>query len=280
MAGPDRRAQHRLDPRAGLQRRLELFALFGFGAGGDLLLDLAQFGAGAGEMDLGPDAGGPACHEFFERVAQVEPLGIEAPEMLIVEDQADAGARVNPQHVGRREADVVVFKDETAANMLGALLPPRDPAGAAGLVIVIDAADMGDHHRFVVQLHTVEHFGLAGQIPDALRGQRRIGGVEQHILRGVEGQAHVERARLGAERAQLRVAFRDHVVELRHVGVRGVGRKVRREAVHVDLLGRQIVENGVDIFERAFEMRIFLPAPGVVGFHPRLAHDLDGEAEA
>ena len=43
---------------------------------------------------------------------------------------------------------------------------------------VVHAADMGDHHRLVVQLHPVEHLGLARQIPDALLGQLRIGGVE------------------------------------------------------------------------------------------------------
>ncbi len=58
--------------------------------------------------------------------------------------------------------------------MLGTLLPPFDPTGATCLVIVVHTADMGDHHRFVVELHPVEHLGLAGQIPDALLRQFRV----------------------------------------------------------------------------------------------------------
>src|SRR3712207_7058141 len=41
---------------------------------------------------------------------------------------------------------------------------------------------------------------LACEIPDALAGELRIGAVQQHILRWVEGKADVEPPRLGAER--------------------------------------------------------------------------------
>ena len=81
--------------------------------------------------------------------------------MLIVEDQPDAGALVNPQHVGRRKADVVVFQHQSAPNVLGTLLPSLDPTGPARRVIIIDPTDMRDHHGLIVQLHAVEHLRLA-----------------------------------------------------------------------------------------------------------------------
>ncbi len=121
--------------------------------------------------------------------------------MLVVEHAAHAGALMDPEHVRGGEADVVVLEDEPAFHMLGAFVPALDPAGAAGLVVVVDAADMGDHDRLVVLLHPVEHLGLARQVPDALPRQLRIGRVEQHVLRGVEREADVVGPRLGAEGA-------------------------------------------------------------------------------
>ena len=200
--------------------------------------------------------------------------------MLIVEDQPHAGALVNPQYVGGGKADVVVLQHQPALHVFWALLPPLDPARAAGLMVVVHAADMGDHHRLVVQLHPVEHLRLARQVPDALLGQFRIGRIQQHILRRVERQADVIVAHLLPERAQLRIALRHHVVELRHVRMRRIRRDVGRQPVHVEILALQILEHVVEEFERAFEVRVLLPAARVAGFQPGLAHHLYRKSQA
>lgn len=200
--------------------------------------------------------------------------------MLIVEDAAHPRPLLNPQHIGGGEAQIVILQYQPGADMIRALLPSLDPAGAARLAIVIDATDMGDDHRLRVQPHPVEHLRLAGEIANAPRRQPGIGRVEQDILRGVEGQADVERAGLGAERPQFRIALRDHVMELRHVGMGGVGRDVRGQAVHIEPLRREIVEHRVEQFERAFQMRVLLPAPRILRLQLGAAHHLDRKAEA
>ena len=148
--------------------------------------------------------------------------------MLVIEDQPDAGALMQPQGVGSGEAQVVVLQHEASADVLGALLPAGDPAFAAGIMVIVHAADVRHQHGSVVQPHAVEHLGLRGQIPDRLGGQLGIGRVEQHELRRMEGQSYVVVARLAAERRQLGIALRHHIVELRHVGVGGIGREVGR----------------------------------------------------
>jgi len=200
--------------------------------------------------------------------------------MLVVEHEPHAGPLVNPQRVGGREADIVILQHQPALDVLGAFLPPLDPARAAGVVVVVDAADVRDHHRLVVQPHAVEHFRLARQVPDALLRQRCVWAVEQHVLRRVERQPDVEFARFLPERGQLGVALRHHVMELRHVGVRRVGRQVRRQPVHVELFLGEIVEDLRHLLQRAFQVRVLLPPPRVVALEAGLAHHLDGEAEA
>ena len=286
---PDRRAQHGLHARGRLDGGLQQFALPGLGGAGlgrlallgrDLLLDLAQFGARRREVDLGAHPCGPGREEPFQHIAHREPLGIEAPHVLVIEDAAHARPLVDPQHVRGREADVVILQHQASADMLGALLPPLNPACAARLVIVVHPADMRDHHRLVVELHPVQHLGLARQIPDAFPRQLGVGRVQQDILRRVEGQADVVGARLGAERAQFRITVGHHGVELRHVGMRGIGRDVRRQPVHVEPLGAQIIEHAVEQFQRAFEVRALLPAPRILRLEIGAAHHLDGKAEA
>ncbi len=94
--------------------------------------------------------------------------------MLVVEHASHARAFVDPEHVRGGEADIVVLEDQPPFHVRGAPVPALDPASAAGLVIVVDAADMRDHHGLVVLLHPVQHLGLARQIPDALPRQFRI----------------------------------------------------------------------------------------------------------
>ena len=147
-------------------------------------------------------------------------------------------------------------------------------------MVVVDAADMGDHDGLVVLLHPIEHLGLAREVPDALPRQLRIGRVEEHVLRRVEGQADIVGPCLGPEGSQFRVAFGDHAVELRHVGMGGVGRDVRRKAVHVEPLGPEVVQHLVEKLERALEVGALLPSARVLRPQSRLPHDLHGKAEA
>src|ERR1043165_9462875 len=79
-------------------------------------------------------------------------------------------------------------------------------------------------------------------------------------------------------RATLR-ALTHHAVKLRHVGMRGIGREIGGQTVHVDLVLAKIVENAVDVLQRHLQMRVVLPAPTVVAFHAGPTHYLYNKAE-
>src|ERR1700710_130711 len=111
-------------------------------------------------MDFGPNAGWPGRYEALQRIPHVQALRVQAPEMLVIEHATDACAFMDPQHIGGREADVVVLQDKPSLDVLGALFPTSNPTSTAGIMIVIHATDMGDHHGLVILLHPVEHFGL------------------------------------------------------------------------------------------------------------------------
>jgi hypothetical protein len=65
----------------------------------------------------------------------------------------------------------------------------------------------------------------------------------------MEGQPQVHLARFSADGGKLCPAFAHHVVELRHVRMRGIGRQIRRHPVHVDPVPLQMVKDAVQILE-------------------------------
>jgi hypothetical protein len=117
-----------------------------------------------------------------EGLVLVDPLAVEAPVMKVVEDQGDAGALVDPEHLGDTVAGVVVLENQPAADMLGQQLPCADPALAAGREVAVDAADVGDNHSLRAELHEVEEGGLGREVGRALRDKSRVGAVKQDVL--------------------------------------------------------------------------------------------------
>ncbi len=200
--------------------------------------------------------------------------------MLVVENEPHARVLVNPQNVRGAEAEVVMLQHQAPPHGLGQGLPRLHPARVALAPVAIRAAHMDHHDGFGPKPHQVEHFGLARQIPHAFADKNGVGAVEHHELRGVEGQADAERPRFRADCGEFRRAFAHHAVELGHVGMGRVGREVRRHAIHVDVVLREVVKNPVDMFERCFEMRVGLPTPRVVAFEVGPRHHLDGKAQA
>jgi hypothetical protein len=212
-------------------------------------------------------------------LTHVEPLRIEAPEVLVVEDEAYARFAVNPERVGGAETDVVVLENEAGPRVLGQGAPSFDPTRCARTAVAVAAADMDHDDGLVPEFHAVEDLGLTGDIGDALADQHRVGAVQDHILRGVEGKPQVEFAGLASDCSEVGIGVPHHGVELRHVRVGRVGREVRRHAVHADIVPHQIVEDLVEILERGSEVRVLLPSARVVALEIRPAHDLDREAE-
>ena len=80
----------------------------------------------------------------------------------------------------------------------------------------------------------------------------------------MEGEAEILLTRDASDEGEFVARLVDHVVELRHVWVRLVGRDVGRHAVHVDVVLAQVLEDFAEIAERDFQVRILLPAACVV----------------
>ena len=76
-------------------------------------LHLPEVGLGRGEMHLGPHPGRPCREHARQSLAEVAPLGIQAKEMLVIEDQRHAGALVDREGVGGAEAEIVVLDNNS-----------------------------------------------------------------------------------------------------------------------------------------------------------------------
>jgi hypothetical protein len=95
----------------------------------------------------------------------------------------------------------------------------------------------------------------------------------------MKGEPQLERTRTFAERAQLARAFRDLAVELRHVGMGDIRRKIGRHPVHADLVRFEIIENFRQIAQRNTQMRLLLAPPAVVALQSRRAQHFHGKTE-
>ena len=113
-------------------------------------------------MDLGALALGPRLQDGGQRRHHVQIFGVEAPEVLVGEDQPHARVLVDPQHVGGAEAQVVVFEHEAPAHRFGQRRPGLDPAPVARGPVAVGAPDMDHHHGLGAKLHQIEHLGLGG----------------------------------------------------------------------------------------------------------------------
>jgi hypothetical protein len=58
----------------------------------------------------------------------------------------------------------------------------------------------------------------------------------------------------------------------------GIGRQVGGQAVHADIVTVEIIQCPIHVFQRDLQMRVLLPAPGVVAFDVRSTHQLDWDA--
>ena len=140
------------------------------------------------------------------------------------------GRRSRPRGAPARASDAARAPPRSARRRLA-------PAGRA--------ADVEDPHRLGAAAHRVEQLGLDLHVPDCSRAASpRTLRIEHDVLARVGGEAHAE---LPAPRAPSAAsssrALLDLPVELRQVGMGRVGRDVRREAVHVDVVALAVVEH-------------------------------------
>ena len=69
------------------------------------------------------------------------------------------------------------------------------------------------------------------------------------------------------------------MVKLRHIGVRRVGRDIRRDAVHANLRLPEVFEDRIQIAETHAQMRFDLPPAGIVTFQVCSAEHFYRESE-
>ncbi len=200
--------------------------------------------------------------------------------VLVVPDAFDAGGVVDFEDVGGGEADVVILEHKAAAHGLGEAGPGADPSLAAAFPIAVGAANVDDEDGFGAGFHAVEDVGLGFEVGHGFLGEGFVFAVEDDELGGVEGEADVGLAGETADVREVGGGLTDDGMELRHVGVGGVGSEVGRHAVHVDAVLAEVPEDVAEIAERDAEVGVGAVAAGVVGLEAGLAHDLDGKAEA
>ncbi len=166
MPGPDRRLQHGFN--------LLRFAI--------LALDLAQFRARAGEVQLGPLPSRPRLQKAFKGRQQFQLFRVEAPKVLVVEHQRHAGFLMDAQRIRGAVADVVILKHQPSPHRLAQPLPRRAPAIAATHTVAIRAAYVDHHARLGPALHPVQDIGLRLQIEHASARQVFIFTIQHNEL--------------------------------------------------------------------------------------------------
>ena len=188
--------------------------------------------------------------------------------------------RWSVEHVAERERAVVVLDHEPLARAVRERLEPGLEAVQGGREPARGAPDVQHAHGLRAELHGVEERRL--QLDVARRGgaDRRVLGVQDDVLARVGGEPDVRGARRGPERRELVAALVHLAVELRQVGVGGVGRERGRHPVHADPVPRAVVDDGVERLERPAQVRAGLPPARVVARQAALAEHLDGEAQA
>ncbi len=105
---------------------------------------------------------------------------------------------------------------------------------------------------------------MRGQIGDALAHQVGIWAVQDDELLRVKRKPQIQCAGAAPECAQLVRALFDLPMKLRHLGMRHIRRKVRRDPVHSDFFLREVIENAFQILERDAKVRGLLPPPAIV----------------
>jgi hypothetical protein len=135
-------------------------------------------------------------------------------------------------------------------------------------------------HALGPEAHRVEELRLRLELGGREGADPLVRRVQHRVLAGVRGQADAELERAGADALELRGALGDLPMELRQVGVRGVGRQRGRHPVHAQVVAVEVLEDRREPLERDTQVRPGLPAARVVGGKAALAEDLHREAEA
>src|SRR5690606_30683028 len=72
-------------------------------------LQFSELRAGRGEMDFRPYAFRPRAKHANQRLPHVQAIRIETPEMLMIKNETHSGVLMNPERIGRTEAQIVVL---------------------------------------------------------------------------------------------------------------------------------------------------------------------------
>src|SRR5437764_13136326 len=107
-------------------------------------------------MDLRHDTGRPGAQHRADCFLQAHAFRVEAPEVLMIEDQPNTGLLVNPQDVGWSVAKVVVLQNQAGLGRFREPVENPNPSLAAAAPIAVHASDVDTNHSLRSKLNGIK----------------------------------------------------------------------------------------------------------------------------